>query len=178
MDKLVRKPGIPQKILGGSLAGELEYVDSLRPAKRSDVTVGRQPPGPGEQQSGKLRISQNIAVSCVSAWLAHVPHHPLYRLKTQMMFHGKRFRLRNFLTMAWESRGTFLMRGIYIARIIQEPLHFTAMPSVMLQVSWYDPLESLQKRLSKWWPGTEECTLPTMHTLSARRVSSGHLEEP
>ncbi|CAI8041445.1 Mitochondrial substrate carrier family protein X [Geodia barretti] len=65
----------------------------------------------------KLRISQNIAVSCVSASLAHVPHHPLYTLKTQMMFHGKRFRLRNFLTMAWESRGTFLMRGVMVRSI-------------------------------------------------------------
>ena len=137
MDKFVRKPGIPQKILGGSLAGELEYVDALRPAKRSDAVVVGQPPtanpgGVAAESSEKMRIAQNFAVSCVSASLAHVPHHPLYTLKSQMMFHGNQFSLRKFLSMMWESRGAFLMRGI-IGTIFIAVLHKAVI--MLLQVS-------------------------------------------
>ena len=117
MDKLVRKQRLPQKIIGGPLAAEeLEYVD-VRTAERSDVTVARQPNSDSPQPSEKMRIAQNAAVSCVSASLAHVPHHPLYTLKTQMMFYGRGFRFRNFFTKAWESRGVFLMRGMLLITV-------------------------------------------------------------
>lgn len=67
---------------------------------------------PDEPQSERVRIMQNFSVSCLSASLAHFPHHPLYTLKTQMMNKGKIFHFGSFCRTALESRGAFLMRGI------------------------------------------------------------------
>lgn len=58
-----------------------------------------------------MNAGQEFAVSAVAAGLSHVIHHPLYTLKSQMMYHGPEFRIRTFLSNAREQK-TFLYRGM------------------------------------------------------------------
>ena len=57
------------------------------------------------------RIAKNLGVSCLSATAAYIPHHPLYTLKSQMMYYGQDFRFANFFRQTWSTKGLFLMRG-------------------------------------------------------------------
>ena len=60
---------------------------------------------------GKLMSAgQEFAVSAVAAGLSHVIHHPLYTLKSQMMYYGPEFRIGTFLTNVKEQK-SFLYRG-------------------------------------------------------------------
>jgi hypothetical protein len=64
-----------------------------------------------ETESVQMRVVKNFGVSCLSASLAHIPHHPLYTLKSQMMYYGKEFRFTSFVRRAWNTRGLFLFQG-------------------------------------------------------------------
>ena len=68
--------------------------------------------GPAKAETVRSRVVKNFGVSCLSASLAHVPHHPLYTLKSQMMYYGKDFRFTGFLRRAWNTKGLFLFQGI------------------------------------------------------------------
>jgi hypothetical protein len=68
-----------------------------------------------------MTFAQEFAVSCLSASLAHIPHHPLYTLKSQMMFYGRDFSILNFVKHTRKTRGTFLFQGIYMRRRIYRP---------------------------------------------------------
>lgn len=57
------------------------------------------------------RAAKEFAVSAAAATMSHVLHHPLYTLKSQMMFHGPRFRFREFFGKAFSKEWTFLYRG-------------------------------------------------------------------
>lgn len=59
-----------------------------------------------------MTFAQEFAVSCLSASLAHIPHHPLYTLKSQMMFYGRDFSILNFVRRTKNTRGTFLFQGM------------------------------------------------------------------
>lgn len=61
-----------------------------------------------------MTIAQEFAVSCLSASLAHIPHHPLYTLKSQMMYYGRDFSLLNFMRRTRNTNGTFLFQGVFI----------------------------------------------------------------
>lgn len=58
-----------------------------------------------------MSAGQEFAVSAVSAGLAHVIHHPLYTLKSQMMFYGADFRASRFFRQALQQKHNFLYRG-------------------------------------------------------------------
>ena len=117
MDKLARKRPFPHQVIGGSLgSGNMQYVEGLQRTRSDVATLQRKPDSP-QSEAEWVRLSQNFAVSCAAASLAHVPHHPLYTLKTQMMCRGRRFRMGKFLTQAWESKGAFLMRGCFLLSI-------------------------------------------------------------
>ena len=58
-----------------------------------------------------MSFAQEFAVSCLAASLAHIPHHPLYTLKSQMMFYGRDFSILNFMRRTRNTKGTFLFQG-------------------------------------------------------------------
>ena len=60
---------------------------------------------------GTMSFAQEFAVSCLSASLAHIPHHPLYTLKSQMMFYGRDFSFFSFMRRTKVTKGTFLFQG-------------------------------------------------------------------
>ena len=60
---------------------------------------------------GIMSAGQEFAVSALAAGLAHLIHHPLYTLKSQMMFYGPDFRARRFFEQAWQQKHNFLYRG-------------------------------------------------------------------
>lgn len=53
----------------------------------------------------------NSAVSASAAGLSHVLHHPLYTLKSQMMYHGTAFRFKDFVDRSVAHPLAFLYRG-------------------------------------------------------------------
>ena len=53
----------------------------------------------------------SAALSAAAAGMSHVIHHPLYTLKSQMMYYGAEFSLKNFLHRAATERTSFLYRG-------------------------------------------------------------------
>ncbi len=57
-----------------------------------------------------MSVGQEFAVSAAAAGLSHLMHHPLYTLKSQMMFYGPQFQFKEFFRQAREQR-TFLYRG-------------------------------------------------------------------
>lgn len=59
-----------------------------------------------------MSLMQEFGVSCLSASLAHIPHHPLYTLKSQMMFYGRDFSFFNFMRRTKVTKGTFLFQGV------------------------------------------------------------------
>ena len=67
-----------------------------------------------ESESLLRSFMNNFGVSCLSASLAHIPHHPLYTLKSQMMYRGQRFNFGDFLNKALTTKGRFLFQGKYI----------------------------------------------------------------
>ena len=75
------------------------------------MTYHRHADRPARAESVHSRVVKNFGVSCLSASLAHVPHHPLYTLKSQMMYYGKDFRFTNFFRRAWNTKGLFLFQG-------------------------------------------------------------------
>ena len=70
-----------------------------------------------------MRFLENVGVSCLSASLSHVPHHPLYTLKSQMMFHGKKFKFSSFFARSIQTKGTFLFQGMMYSHFIIVFIH-------------------------------------------------------
>ena len=58
-----------------------------------------------------MSFGQELAVSGLAAGLAHVLHHPLYTLKSQMMFHGQEFSFQRFVGQIKAQKLDFLYRG-------------------------------------------------------------------
>ena len=58
-----------------------------------------------------ITASKDLAVSALAGALSHVLHHPLYTLKSQMMYYGPQFSYRRFLRRSWKQK-SFLFRGI------------------------------------------------------------------
>ena len=71
----------------------------------------------GDWKTKVERAGQELAVSGAAAALAHVLHHPLYMLKSQMMYYGPEFRLRNFVEQSKRLHVRFLYRGELRARV-------------------------------------------------------------
>ena len=67
--------------------------------------------GLGDSEGLFMTIMKNFGVSCMSASIAHIPHHPLYTLKSQMMYYGKDFRVKTFISRTMITKGTFLFQG-------------------------------------------------------------------
>ncbi len=65
------------------------------------------------QQNVAKTAGKDLAVSALAAAIAHVVHHPLYTLKSQMMYYGPQFKYRMFLQRAWREK-RFLFRGIFL----------------------------------------------------------------
>jgi hypothetical protein len=68
----------------------------------------------GKEVLGREVLStagKDLAVSALSAALAHAMHHPLYTLKSQMMYYGPQFNYRLFLRRSWTEKA-FLFRGM------------------------------------------------------------------
>ena len=57
-----------------------------------------------------MNVGQEFAVSALAAGLSHVIHHPLYMLKSQMMYYGPKFSPLEFFREARQHPG-FLYRG-------------------------------------------------------------------
>lgn len=55
---------------------------------------------------------QEFAVSASAAGLSHMLHHPLYTLKSHMMYYGKDFRMSSFVKESFTSPTGFLYRGM------------------------------------------------------------------
>lgn len=59
-----------------------------------------------------MKAGKEFAVSAAAASGSHMLHHPLYTLKSQMMFRGPRFRFKKFLGNVFSKPyGVFLYRG-------------------------------------------------------------------
>ena len=59
-------------------------------------------------------MGQTVIVSGAAAGLAQILHHPLFTLKSQMMYHGKKFNFREFLHRGFVKQPAgfqFLYRG-------------------------------------------------------------------
>ena len=65
----------------------------------------------GDWKTQVVSAGQGFAVSGVAAALAHVIHHPLYMLKSQMMYYGPKFSFRSFLEQSARQHVRFLYRG-------------------------------------------------------------------
>ena len=65
-----------------------------------------------------VTAGQDFAVSASAAWLAHLLHHPLYTLKSQMMFHGPRFSFKTFFRSSANEPVRFLYRGMCVYIIL------------------------------------------------------------
>ena len=78
-----------------------------------------------------MSAGQEFAVSAVSAGLAHLIHHPLYTLKSQMMFYGPKFRARRFFEQALTQKHNFLYRGRSEFLIVTEDLSFPALMCIL-----------------------------------------------
>ena len=63
-----------------------------------------------------MSTGKDFAISGTAASLSHLIHHPLYTLKSQMMYHGKNFSLRRFVRQV-VSQPTFLYNGELIKLI-------------------------------------------------------------
>ena len=68
----------------------------------------------GTNGAGIMSVGQEFAVSALAAGLAHVIHHPLYTLKSQMMYYGPDFKIRRFFQQAWQQKHNFLYRGQFV----------------------------------------------------------------
>lgn len=71
----------------------------------------------GDWKKKVVRAGKELAVSGAAAALAHVVHHPLYMLKSQMMYYGPQFRFRNFVEQSLRLHVRFLYRGELRARV-------------------------------------------------------------
>jgi len=58
-----------------------------------------------------MNAGQEFAVSALAAGLSHVIHHPLYMLKSQMMYYGPKFSPWDFIQQARKQHVKFLYRG-------------------------------------------------------------------
>ena len=65
--------------------------------------------------------ASEFAISASAAALAHVLHHPLYTLKSQMMFYGPEFRFKAFVYSAWKQPAGFLYRGVCVCVCVWNP---------------------------------------------------------
>ena len=79
---------------------------------------GNMDKSPTETKPFHMYILETLGVSSLSASLAHVPHHPLYTLKSQMMFHGKKFKFLSFLERSIQTKGTFLFQGMICKKLV------------------------------------------------------------
>lgn len=57
-----------------------------------------------------MSVGQEFAVSAVAAGMSHILHHPLYTLKSQMMYYGPEFRIKTFISNVKHQK-SFLYRG-------------------------------------------------------------------
>ena len=64
-----------------------------------------------EKGVGRNMSAQDFLVSASAAGLAHLIHHPLYTLKSQMMFYGPKFSFIDFVNKAAHQPRGFLYRG-------------------------------------------------------------------
>jgi solute carrier family 25 aspartate/glutamate transporter 12/13/solute carrier family 25 carnitine/acylcarnitine transporter 20/29 len=85
-----------------------------------------------------VTLLQEFAVSCLSASLAHIPHHPLYTLKSQMMFYGRDFSILNFVRRTKNTRGTFLFQGLVPRTFGIAPEKALKMQAWVLVGRWVD----------------------------------------
>ncbi len=60
-----------------------------------------------------MSAGQEFAVSAMAAGVSHVIHHPLYTLKSQMMFYGPEFKFKLFVNQATAHK-SFLYRGKFL----------------------------------------------------------------
>lgn len=67
-----------------------------------------------QPSSSQLSNVQGFAVSASAACLSHMIHHPLYTLKSQMMYFGKEFQLGGFIRQSYTNPTGFLYRGMGI----------------------------------------------------------------
>lgn len=87
---------------------------------------------------GGTSLVQEFGVSCLAASLAHIPHHPLYTLKSQMMFYGREFSFFNFLRRARVTKGTFLFQGLVPRTFGIAPEKALKMQAWVLVGRWVD----------------------------------------
>ena len=71
-----------------------------------------------ETTAAMTSTGKDFAISGAAACLAHLIHHPLYTLKSHMMYHGHNFSLRQFVRQV-VSQPTFLYNGELIKLVIQ-----------------------------------------------------------
>ena len=98
-------------MLEPELSKSREREDTSRIGDKNENTSVKQRP------RGVMSAGQEFAVSAIAAGLAHVIHHPLYTLKSQMMFYGPDFRMGRFFKQAWQQKHNFLYRGLWVAQI-------------------------------------------------------------
>jgi hypothetical protein len=85
-----------------------------------------------------MSFAQEFAVSCLSASLAHIPHHPLYTLKSQMMFYGRDFSFFSFMRRTKVTKGTFLFQGLVPRTFGIAPEKALKMQAWVLVGRWVD----------------------------------------
>jgi hypothetical protein len=90
---------------------QTELETSKRATGANSVKDSSAERGISGSESGIMSAGQEFAVSAVSAGLAHLIHHPLYTLKSQMMFYGPKFRPKIFFEQALHQKHNFLYRG-------------------------------------------------------------------
>lgn len=66
-----------------------------------------------------MSFGQEFAVSAVAAGMSHIIHHPLYTLKSQMMYYGPEFRIRTFLSNV-RAQKSFLYRGEIVIKLASQ----------------------------------------------------------
>jgi len=65
----------------------------------------------GDWKEQGMIAGQEFVVSAVAAAMSHVIHHPLYMLKSQMMYYGPKFSPWEFIQQVRKQHVKFLYRG-------------------------------------------------------------------
>lgn len=61
--------------------------------------------------TGIVSSGQDFVVSALAAGASHLIHHPLYTLKSQMMYYGQKYEWKKFAKQALQEKHNFLYRG-------------------------------------------------------------------